>query len=356
MALAFYNSRRLERMSLLSTFRPTGFAKPVVLGLLALIFAFVASAGYAWYRYKNTPLSLPQKPLDFKLNRGSGAKQLAGILNQKGVEVSGTLLWIMSRFRGDGNQLKAGTYRLTEALTMEQLLDKVVKGDVFQAEIRFIEGWTFAQMRREINKNPELRHETTDLSEAELLRRIGATERSVEGLFFPSTYLFSPGSSDIDLFKQAYALMNKTLSVAWEKRAAELPYKTPYDLLTMASIVEKETGRESDRDKVAAVFINRLKIGMMLQSDPTTIYGMGDAYKGNIRRKDLQTDTPYNTYTRGGLTPTPISLPGKASIMAAINPAPINALYFVARGDGTSEFTSNLGDHNRAVSKYQLGK
>jgi UPF0755 protein len=337
-------------------FRNGGFVKALLLAMVAIVIVLATSFGFAWNSYKSKLLLLPQKPLDFKVNKGSGIRQLATSLNAKGVSVSPSWLWIVSRLRGDGGALKAGTYRLSEALTLEKLLDKVVSGEVILSEVRFIEGWTFAQMRKAVDQNPDIKHDTKGLPDTEILKRIGASESKAEGLFFPSTYPFSPGASDLDIYKQSYALMAKTLASIWQNRQPNLPLKTPYDLLTLASIIEKETGRDSDRDKVAAVFINRLRKGMMLQSDPTTIYGMGESFDGNIRRKDLKADTPYNTYTRTGLTPTPISLPGKASLQAAVNPAEINALFFVARGDGTSEFTDNLNDHNRAVQKFQLGK
>jgi UPF0755 protein len=337
-------------------FRNGGFVKAVLLALVAISIVLATSFGFAWNSYKSKLLPLPQKPLDFKVNKGSGIRQLATSLNAKGINVSPSWLWIVGRLRGDGGSLKTGTYRLTEAVTLEKLLDKVVAGDVIFSEIRFIEGWTFAQMRKAVDQNPDIKHDTKGLTDTEILKRIGASETKAEGLFFPSTYPFSPGASDLDIYKQSYTLMAKTLATTWQNRQPNLPLKTPYDLLTLASIIEKETGRDSDRDKVAAVFINRLRKGMMLQSDPTTIYGMGENFDGNIRRKDLKADTPYNTYTRTGLTPTPISLPGKASLLAAVNPADTNALFFVARGDGTSEFTDNLSDHNRAVQKFQLGK
>jgi UPF0755 protein len=333
-----------------------GFVKPLLVSLLAAVAVAAVVLGFSWNNYKTEKIALPQTSVDFKVAKGSGIKQVAANLNSKGVKLSPSWVWIVSRVRGDGGQIKAGTYRLTEAITLEALLNKLVAGDVLLSEIRFIEGWTFAQMRKAVDQNIEIKHDTKGLSEAEILKRIGATETKAEGLFFPSTYPFSPGGSDLDVYRQAYNLMTKTVGTIWQNRSSNLPLKTPYELLTLASIIEKETGREIDRDKVAAVFVNRLRKGMMLQSDPTTIYGMGEQFDGNIRRKDLRADTPYNTYTRGGLTPTPISMPGKASLLAAVNPAPISALFFVAKGDGTSEFTDNLADHNRAVAKYQLGK
>jgi UPF0755 protein len=216
-----------------------------------------------------------------------------------------------------------------------------------------IEGWTFRQMRRAIAAHPDLAQDTAGLADGELLRRIGAIEPHPEGLFMPSTYRFAPGASDLDIYRQAYRLLKRTLEESWAARSAGVPLSSPYEALVLASIVEKETGRDADRGRVAAVFVNRLRLGMMLQSDPTTIYGMGDRFDGNLRRADLRADTPYNTYTRNGLPPTPIALPGKASLAAALNPENSPALYFVARGDGSSEFSTDLAAHNRAVERYQ---
>jgi UPF0755 protein len=348
---SFHESRPKNRMRL-----GRGFIKLFLLIMLSFAVITSCALAYGWHSYKNQVVALPQKPLDFKINKGAGMKQVAASLNAKGLNVSSNWLWLVSRLRGDGGQLKAGTYRLTEGVTLEKLLNKIVAGDVILSEIRFIEGWTFAQMRKALDQHPEIRHDTAGMPEADILKKLGASEKKAEGLFFPSTYPFSPGASDLEVYKQAYTLMSKTVAQVWQNRQANLPLNSPYELLTLASIIEKETGRESDRDKVAAVFINRLRKGMMLQSDPTTIYGMGERFDGNIRRKDLKEDTPYNTYTRTGLTPTPISLPGKASLQAAVSPAAINAIFFVARGDGTSEFTETLQEHNRAVAKFQLGK
>jgi UPF0755 protein len=250
-------------------------------------------------------------------------------------------------------QIKAGKYTLTHAVTPGQLLDMLTKGEATLAAVSVIEGWTFKQFRAAVNANPDLAHDTLELSDTEILQRIGASETQAEGLFFPDTYYFSVGSSDLPLFKRAYQTMQQRLQTAWLARAPGLPLQTPYQALTLASIVEKETGAASDRDKIAAVFVNRLRKGMMLQTDPSVIYGMGEHFDGNLHKRDLVADTPYNTYTRAGLTPTPISLPGLAALQATLHPAPIDALYFVARGDGSSEFSNNLAAHNRAVNQYQ---
>jgi UPF0755 protein len=223
-----------------------------------------------------------------------------------------------------------------------------------QAELRIIEGWTFRQLRAALDASPFLRHDSENLSEAELLGRIGAQESHTEGLFFPDTYLFARGSSDLAVLRRGYHAMQRHLAQEWSQRAAGVPFKSPYEALIMASIVEKETGREEERDQIAGVLVNRLRIGMALQVDPTVIYGLGTDFDGNLKRIHLTTNGPYNTYMRSGLPPTPIALPGLGSLRAALRPAQTKALYYVSRGDGTSQFSRNLEEHNRAVSKYQL--
>jgi UPF0755 protein len=250
--------------------------------------------------------------------------------------------------------MQAGTYRIEAGTTLERLLDRLVAGDVIFEEIRIGEGWTFRQLRAAIDAHPELAHDSRDLTEAELLARLKLSHEHPEGLFFPNTYRFARGTSDFEVLGQAADLMRRHLEAAWERRVPDLPLTSPYELLILASIVEKETGLEEDRRRVAGVFVNRLRIGMMLQSDPTTIYGMGESFDGNLRRRDLRTDTPHNTYTRGGLPPTPIAMPGEASLLAAANPAESRELYFVSRGDGSSQFSETLDAHNRAVREFQL--
>lgn len=247
----------------------------------------------------------------------------------------------MTRALGLSAQLKSGNYAFKSGITPYEVLQKIARGDVNEYVATVIEGWTLQKMRSELDGNPALAHDTAGMSDVDLLRAIGASEvdkACAEGLFFPDTYLFDKGTSDLTVYKRAYRTMQKRLAEAWATRAPNLPYKTPYDALIMASIVEKETGRASDRPLVAAVFANRLRIGMPLQTDPSVIYGLGPAYDGHLKKKDLQTDTPYNTYTRMGLPPTPIALPGVAALNAALNPAASSALYFVARGDGSSFF------------------
>jgi UPF0755 protein len=271
------------------------------------------------------------------------------------------LFVLMTRALGLSAQLKSGNYAFKTGITPYEMLQKIARGDVNEYVATVIEGWTFQKMRNELDGNPALQHDTAGMTDADLLKAIGAPDdviarASAEGLFFPDTYLFDKGTSDIAVYKRAYKLMQQRLSEAWNTRAQNLPYKTPYDALIMASIVEKETGRAADRPLVAAVFANRLRIGMPLQTDPSVIYGLGSAYGGRLRKKDLQTDTPYNTYTRMGLPPGPIALPGVAALAATVNPASSAALYFVSRGDGSSFFSDTLGDHNRAVDKYIRGQ
>ena len=325
---------------------------------VALVAVAAIAAGVAWvgWRYANAPLPLASDELQIEIERGTAGPAVGAALRRQGVDVPAWLFAVALRYRGDAPKIRAGNYEIAAPITLRALLDRLTRGDVTLRDVTLVEGWTFRQFRAALARHPDLRPDSASLSDAELLQRIGATETHPEGLFAPDTYAFARGSSDIEVLRRAYRLQRQTLQRAWDARMARPdppPLRTPYEALVMASIVEKETGREADRAKVAAVFANRLRRGMMLQSDPTTIYGMGDAFDGNLRRRDLLADTPYNTYTRAGLPPTPIAMPGRASIEAALNPAPIRSLYFVARGDGSSEFSDDLAAHNRAVARYQ---
>jgi UPF0755 protein len=323
--------------------------------LKRLIFvAFTGVLLLAWFIYHiATPVPLPVVPYEFSIKQGSSVKTVAKQLADEGVLRDEWSFIFLSRAIGVATSVKAGDYELLTSISPLKLLRRITKGDVNQSEIRFIEGWTFAQLRQTLNANPAIRHDTANLSEREILEQIGATETAAEGLFFPDTYFFPRGSSDLAILKRAYRAMRNQLDAAWVGRAADLPLGDSYQALILASIVEKETGKESDRGKVAAVFINRLRTGMLLQTDPTVIYGLGNKFDGNLRKKDLSADHVYNTYTRHGLPPTPIALPGLASIEAVLNPALTDALYFVAKGNGDSHFSNNLEEHNRAVTKYQ---
>ncbi|MBB5412869.1 UPF0755 protein [Paraburkholderia sp. HC6.4b] len=331
--------------------------KCFVAGALVVVLAAAAiAAGYYW---ATRPLELTPAQLDVTVKPHSSLRSVALQLNRGGVPVEPELFIAMTRLLGLQSELKSGNYEFKSGITPYEVLQKIARGDVNEYVATVIEGWTFKHMRAELDANPALKHDTVGMSDADLMSAIGAPEASIgngEGLFFPDTYLFDKGTSDLDIYRRAYRLMRVRLDEAWLSRAPNLPYKSPYDALTMASIVEKETGKASDRALVAAVFANRLRAGMPLQTDPTVIYGMGDSYAGHIRKKDLQTDTPYNTYTRMGLPPTPISLPSVASLQAAMNPAQSNALYFVSRGDGSSIFSDTLGEHNKAVDKYIRGQ
>jgi UPF0755 protein len=292
-------------------------------------------------------------PIAFTIKSGSGVRSSMEQIASAGVPVNPLLLEILARSNGKSSRIKAGSYELESGTTPNRLIDQLVRGQFAQHSLVIIEGWTFAQMRKAIAEHKALKHDTADLSEQELLAKVAPGYKKAEGLFFPDTYLFAKGSSDLQIYKQAHALLLKHLNEGWASRDPAGPYKTPYEALTMASIVEKETGLESERAMIAGVFVNRLKSGMLLQTDPTVIYGMGTQYQGNIRKRDLLTDTPYNTYTRAGLPPTPIALPGTAALAAALKPARTDALYFVSKGNGSSQFSSNLNDHNQAVNKFQ---
>lgn len=325
---------------------------PIKEFVLWLVFILVIVIGLAGF-YALRPLPFPQLPYEFSLKQGSSLKSAARQMQQAGVLPSDGLFVLLARSLGKSAQIKPGNYEIETPVSPLKLLDIISKGRVGQSDISVIEGWTFNQLRAALNAESKLRHDTLNLSEAEILKRIGASETAVEGLFFPDTYNFSSGSSDLAVLKRAYQLMQRNLQESWKTRAVNLPLENAYQALILASIVEKETGQAKDRGMIAAVFINRLNKKMLLQTDPTVIYGMGDKFDGNLRKRDLLTDTPYNTYTRAGLTPTPIALPGLAAIQATLHPAQTNALYFVAKGNGSSHFSSTLTEHNNAVNRYQ---
>ncbi|WP_297325672.1 endolytic transglycosylase MltG [Nitrosomonas sp.] len=320
---------------------------------------FLATASIAilligWlYLHVHSNVTLPTTPYEFSIRPGSNLKQVAQQLANAGVIPSKWSLIVLARYLNQESAIKAGDYQLTGSLSQIALLKYLTAGDAKQTEIKFIEGWTFAQLRKVLNEHPAIQNDTTDLSDQEILQRIGASETAAEGLFFPDTYYFIKGDSAIHILQRAYRAMHNHLQTGWAARAESLPLTTPYEALILASIIEKETGIASDRAEIAGVFINRLRKGMRLQTDPTVIYGLGEQFDGNLRKKDLLADQAYNTYTRAGLPPTPIALPSLASIRAALNPAETDALYFVAKGNGESQFSTNLTDHNKAVDKYQ---
>jgi UPF0755 protein len=317
---------------------------------LILAVAVLAGGFYAWY---DRPLDLPAETVEFRVPAGTGLRGVVGILERAGVNVQGNLLVLAARLSGKEGAIRAGTYGITAGITPRELLDTLVQGKVLQVEVRLIEGWTFRQWRSQLASQPGLEHVSAGLGDAELMQRLGFPGVAPEGMFFPDTYRVDKYSSDLELLSRAARAMQRHLQREWEGREQGLPYRTPYEALIMASIVEKETGQAADRGMVAGVFVNRLRLGMRLQTDPTVIYGLGERFDGNLRKVDLQTDTPYNTYTRAGLPPTPIAMPGLASLRAALHPARTEALYFVARGDGSSHFSRSLDEHNQAVNRYQ---
>ena len=327
----------------------------LLIKVFSLIFLLATAAvGGAWW-WANQPLSLRSSPLDFRIVAGSSLRSAIGQMQEAGVDVQPTLLALLARVNKAETGIKAGSYSINQGVTPLQLLEKLTQGQVTMGQMTLVEGWTFKQWRAKLDNHPDLIHETRGLTEAEIIDRLGLQAARLDGWLFSDTYLFDKQSSDLELLARALRSMQGKVASEWTGRAEGLPYKTPHDALVMASIVEKETGREADRTLVAAVFVNRLRKGMLLQTDPTVIYGLGDAFDGNLRKRDLQTDTPYNTYKRPGLPPTPIAMPGLASLRAALHPAASEALYFVARGDGSSEFSRTLDEHNRAVNKFQRG-
>lgn len=319
---------------------------------LCILLAILAAGGFVYWAQQPITLA-PQAPIEFTVPAGSTVRGTAQQIANSGVPINPLLFAWLARLTGKASKLKAGTYDLKPGTTPLNLVGQLVRGEFAQESLAIIEGWTFQQMRQAIAANPSLKHETEHWSDRELLQKITPDYKDAEGLFFPDTYLFAKGSSDLQVYKQANQQMMKRLADGWARRDADAPLKSPYEALILASIVEKETGQKSERGMIAGVFANRLRRGMLLQTDPTVIYGMGDKYQGQIHKRDLLTDTPYNTYTRPGLPPTPIALPGEASLDAALNPAKTDALYFVSRNDGTSKFSDNLDEHNHAVNQYQ---
>lgn len=322
-----------------------------ILSLAALV-GIILFIGWFYYLV-NTAIKLPITPYEFSIESGRSLKDISNQLVTDNLLPNAWSFRLLSKVLGYEISIKAGEYALIKDTSPLQLLEYLVKGEAKQNTIQFIEGWTFSQLRQALDEHPAIRHDTLNLSESEILQLIGAHELKAEGLFFPDTYFFTKNSSDISILKRAYQTMQKHLKTAWSSRKESLPLKSEYEGLILASIIEKETGNESDRSIIAGVLINRLHLGMRLQVDPTVIYGMGQKFDGNLRKHDLLTDHEHNTYTRSGLPPSPIAMPGLASIQAAFNPAETDALYFVAKGNGESHFSTNLKDHNRAVYKYQ---
>ncbi|MYN12173.1 endolytic transglycosylase MltG [Pusillimonas sp. TS35] len=325
----------------------------ILYALLALTLAGVIAAGGAWY-WSARPVEMAQPRVDYLVESGSSPRAIARHLNAAGIQVNEDGFVALARLTGLDKRLQAGAYEAVRGDTPMLLLERMASGDMTQTRLTLVEGWTYRRMREALAQSGDVRQTLDGVSDEALLARLGAKASSPEGLFYPDTYVYTPGTSDFDILRRAYHAQQQMLAALWQGRDADLPLDSPYDALVLASIVEKETGHNGDRGRVAGVFINRLRIGMPLQTDPTVIYGMGEAYQGRIRKKDLTTDTPWNTYTRAGLPPTPIAAPGKAALLAVLHPDKHDYLYFVSRGDGSSEFSSNLASHNRAVAKYIL--
>jgi UPF0755 protein len=324
--------------------------------VILVLLAAVGVGGFAFW-WLNRPLDLSSDSVEVSIELGTPPREIASAWVQAGVQASPALLYEWFRWSGQARKIRAGSYEIGPGTTPVALLNKMVRGDETLAVVRLIEGWTFRQFRAELAKADALKPTTAGMSEEQVMAAVGAASGvPAEGRFQPDTYAYSKGSSDIAVLRRAYRAMHKRLDAAWQERAPDTPLRSPDDALVLASIVEKETGVSADRGKVAGVFVNRLRIGMPLQTDPTVIYGLGATFDGNLRRRDLLADTPYNTYTRTGLPPTPIAMPSHASLLAAVRPDPTKALYFVARGDGSSEFSETLADHNRAVNQYQRKK
>lgn len=325
--------------------------------LVLLFFAAVAAmlgGAVAWWLAQ--PLRLSAPSLELEVEPGASPRGVAQAVVEAGVQTDARLLYYWFRLSQQDRQIRAGNYELTTGVTPRSLLQKLVRGEESLRAITFVEGWTFRQVRAQIARDEFLKHDTQQMTDAEIMTALGKPGVAAEGMFFPDTYTFAKGSSELAVLRRALHAMERRLDEVWAQRTPDSPLKTPYEALILASIVEKETGSAADRAEIAGVFTNRLRTGMLLQTDPTVIYGMGEKFDGNLRRRDLQTDTPFNTYTRAGLPPTPISMPGKAALLAAVQPARTRSLYFVARGDGSSHFSESLQEHNRAVNRYQRGQ
>lgn len=323
---------------------------------LSIIFSLLASILLTvWMvKYAKTSLKLIPQAQEINIKPKSGLKSIANQLVEQKVLRSAWPFVLLGKALGKEPYLQAGDYTLNKNITPYQLLLSLNHGKTTQGSITLIEGKTFKDMRAKLAKNDAIKNTIQNLSDTQVMAIVGKGERYAEGLFFPDTFYFDRGTSDTVILKRAYDGMQTKLNKAWNNKAPNLPYKNTYEVLIMASIIEKETGKASERPTIAGVFVNRLRIGMRLQTDPTVIYGMGDQYDGNIRRKDLLKDTPHNTYTRKGLPPTPIAMPGLASIEAALHPEKTKALYFVGKGDGSHVFSSSLVEHNRAVYQHQI--
>ena len=331
-----------------------------VLRLLALFLLAAALMGAVavWWLHASMELRTAQgsQVVDLLIEPGTTPRGVAQAVADAGAQVSPALLFAWFRVSGQARQIKAGNYEIAAGSSPRSLLRMLVRGEEALKNVSLPEGLNFSQVRAALAKADQLRPDSQGLSGEQIMEKIGLPGVHPEGRFFPDTYSYGKGSSDLELLRRAARAMDKRLTQVWAQREEGLPLQTPEQALILASIIEKETGKPADRTLISGVFVNRLRIGMRLQTDPTVIYGLGDRFDGNLRKRDLRSDTPYNTYTRAGLPPTPIAMPGRAALLAAVQPAQTQALYFVARGDGSSQFSATLDEHNRAVDKYIRGR
>ena len=321
-----------------------------------LVLTLLAGLGVAWWLHQPLATGAAQAPLDLSIEPGTSPKAVAQAVVDAGVQTSPAALYLWFRLSGQDRQIRAGSYEIAPGTSPRRLLTMLVRGEETLRTVTLVEGWNWRQVRQALAKADQLKPESQSLSDEALMARLGRPGLAPEGRFYPDTYSYAKNSSDLKVLERALKAMDRQLAKAWGARSAEVQIRSMDEALTLASIIEKETGKGADRAMISSVFHNRLRIGMRLQTDPTVIYGLGESFDGNLRKVHLQTDTPWNTYTRAGLPPTPIAMPGKAALLAAVQPARSQALYFVARGDGSSHFSASLDEHNRAVNRYQRGQ
>lgn len=323
--------------------------------LTSLLLAALLIGGTAFW-WVTQPMDTGRNALDLAIEPGTSAKAIAQAVTDAGVDTSPTLLYAWFRLSGQSRQMRAGSYEIAPGTSPQRLLNMLVRGEESLRTVTIVEGWNWRQVRQALAKAENLKPDSRTLPDEALMAQLGRPGVAPEGRFYPDTYSYAKGTSDLAVLQRAMKAMDKQLQQAWEARQPGAALQSPEQALILASIVEKETGKAQDRAQISGVFNNRLRIGMRLQTDPTVIYGLGEAFDGNLRRIHLQTDNPWNTYTRGGLPPTPIAMPGKAALLAAVQPAKTSAIYFVAKGDGSSHFSATLDEHNRAVNRYQRGQ
>ena len=326
------------------------------LRVLTLLFCLALAGGGVGVWWVGRVVELPPGGIELEVEPGMGARQVAVLVEQSGVPLDADALYAWFRISGQSRRILAGSYGFENSITPWQLLGKLTGSDVSVGAVTLVEGWNFRQVRQVLANSEGLKPTTKSLSDAELMTLLGRPGVPPEGRFFPDTYSYPRGTSDTKVLQRALRAMDKRLDAAWAARNPRTALASPYEALILASIIEKETGRVADQAQISAVFHNRLVVGMRLQTDPTVIYGLGPQFSGNLHKSDLQNDTPFNTYTRAGLPPTPIAMPGRKALLAAVQPAQSKALYFVARGDGSSQFSTTLEEHNRAVDTYQRKK